>query len=335
MRTEKFLGLAISFLACSVLFSGCSGDTSGKAADDRGDQFVATDASAGSISIDVNNPELPVADVSGFRVTVLDANGAAVPGVTVACDSELGVAILEPTTGREITDSYGTVSGKLGCKYPGSFQFACRLPMLSNKRKLVRIKCTGDTPAGFDGFPNSAGGGLGTGGVDTGGLGGLDPANVRITRIIGETVAGDSYNIDTVRGTCGTAEAPTAEPFSNDSISITISNNTNSRVSFTRMQYEVPRGDTGGRKFVSDSIAFICDVPGSGGTATCSSLFVQADSATGTKMFYDSSNSITYKGFASVTFTLTGTMEATGETIEVTSRTGFSFENFNNCETTG
>jgi hypothetical protein len=164
-KTTKRLLVALSCAALCACSGG--GDTDGGSGADQlylGDQYVADD-SAGTISLSVDSTSIPVAGTSNFSVAVRDAQGAPVPGLKIACDSEAGVAVIEPATGLEITSSSGSISGVIGCELPGSFQFACRLPIGANKRKMVTIKCTGTVPAGFSGFAGAGGGGLGTGGV--------------------------------------------------------------------------------------------------------------------------------------------------------------------------
>jgi len=334
MQKITFLG---SILVCfaSIALIGCSGDTDGGEENFDGTQFVATDSEAGSISVEVNDTELPVSETSGFAVSVIDAQGNPVVGIPVACDSELGVAILEPTTGKEITDSYGRISGILGCKTPGSYQFGCRLPLGANKRKLLRIKCTGDVPAGFDGFPGAAGGnlGIGAGGRDVEDQDDASTNTVRLTNIIAKTVGGNSYQIDTVQGTCGSGTSATAEPFTDDSILLTIVNNSNSKIVFTSYEYDAAGADIGNTKFTSDPISFVCEVDGSGGSAQCSALFIQAKGTSTNKTLYGASSplSSTYTGFKTFTFRVTGTSELTGEEVTVSGKTAFSFENYNAC----
>lgn len=330
MRTNRIIHSSLAFVLVLAM-SACSGDTSSDGTNNYpGTQYVS-DGNSGSISISVENREMAIGSLTNFGVTVKNEVGAPVSGIVVACDSELGVAILEPTTGREITDQWGSISGKIGCKYPGSYQFACRLPVGMNKRQLVGIKCTGDIPEGFDGFPGAAGGGLGTGGSDvgdTGGVGGTNPSGIRITGVIGSTVAGDSYQIDLKQDVC---KDGSAEPFTDDFVKLTVVNNTNSIVRFNKLYYEVPGGGTGGSTFVSDAITFTCSAEPSGGTTTCQSLFVQAKGTTTNKTFWGASSPVGISGFRNITFRLKGIIETTGEEVSLTVRAGFAFADYNNC----
>ncbi|RIL12175.1 MAG: hypothetical protein DCC75_00895, partial [Proteobacteria bacterium] len=167
---------------------GCSGggDTDGGDENFEGTGFVATDDAAGGLTLTVDQTTLSISEVSGFSVDVFDASGDPVAGLEIACDTEQGLAIVEPNTGFELTDSSGHMSGKVGCESPGSYQMACRLPIGGNKRKFETIRCSGDIPTGFSGFPGAAGGtlGVGTGGGGSadqgdGGAGGTDEGGVR------------------------------------------------------------------------------------------------------------------------------------------------------------
>jgi len=350
---KRSIALVI-FTAFLLGFIGCSGDTDGgKAADEDfgGTTFVPSDENSGSVSLDINENEIAVSQISGFSFKVRDSNGQPVPHVQVSCDSEAGVAIIEPTTGSEITDSNGQISGKIGCRVQGSFQFACRLPIGGNLRKFADIKCTGDVPSGFDGFPGAAGGGLGTGGVQNPGdgePGGVDSTDVLVTGITAlddpSSPSSEGDQIDTAVDIC-TPDDPTTttnelvlEPFSDTRIKFRVVNNSNSTIRFNSFSYKVPNFDGTGRTFESSSIAFIGDtsVEASGGEVSLSALVFavrSSETTSGTKFFINSSSGnrgIDEIGFRNVTFTLTGTT-ALGQTVTVSGRTVFSFNDYNHC----
>jgi hypothetical protein len=161
----------VSFLSVVALW-GCLGgqgstDGDGGADNGSGDSvFVADESSTGEIDIEIEEPSIEVGETSGFFVRARNARGVAVSNINIACDSEQGVAIIEPQTGYELTNAAGVMSGVIGCERPGSFQLVCRLSVGANRRKFVSVRCTGDVPSDFEGFPEAAGGGLG-GGVQT------------------------------------------------------------------------------------------------------------------------------------------------------------------------
>lgn len=339
----------VAAFALIGLLAGCNGNTDGgdQANIDFSDgEFIDSDANTGSITLSVDQTTLPVAGTSSFGVSVKNSSGEPVPQLTITCDTEQGLAIIEPTSGSEITDQYGGISGFIGCAAPGSYQMACRLPIGANKRKFQTIHCTGSIPAGFSGFAGAAGGGLGGG---TGGSSGDDGSNgsssVRINSIefldAGETSAdaAGTTSIDVDQGLCGTdcagagAASCTAEPFFDTYIKITVRNNSNQNVRFRSYRYSIPEATgTGTATFTSESIAFISDaeISADGGETTFVALFLDAIDP-GDKAFHGSSSAISDDlGFRNISVTLSGTNDA-GETVTVTGRNAASFDNFNNC----
>jgi hypothetical protein len=157
---KRNVALAVgSFLTAAGLFAGCSGGTDNPetGADFAGTSFVADETTVGSITLEVENRDLAVGDTSSFSVFVRNSSGGPIGQISVSCDTEVGLVIVEPSTGSELTDSWGHMSGIVGCNTPGSFQMACRLPIGANKRKFVTIHCSGDEAGSLTG----AGGGLG------------------------------------------------------------------------------------------------------------------------------------------------------------------------------
>lgn len=339
-REKNVVQKLIFVLFAVLLLAGCAGDTDGgSAADDTGQDsaFVATDESVGSISISVRTDPIAVASTSNFSVNVRDNDGVGVPGLVIACDTEAGLAIIEPTTGREYTDSYGSISGIIGCEAPGSFQFACRAPVGGFRREFVTVHCQGDVPSGFTGFPGAAGGGLGTGGVsipdDGGSPGGADPDDIRVLEAGVQTIfSGDSstFQIDISQGVCGTGTDLTAEPFSDDLAVFTVKNNTNQTVRFTRMRYSVNNAAANGATFTSSAVSLVCEVKPGETTSSCEGIFMQANSG-GKRFVGATSNVSTSAAVRSVKFTLFGTNES-GDEIEISSTISLSFENINACE---
>lgn len=322
----------------TVVFIACSGGNTdgGEAVDNAAnfgdDHFVADDDSVGRIEVDVVETEIQVSRTSGFFARVRDASGAPVENIKVSCDSEDGVAILEPTTGTEITDSQGNISGVIGCAAPGSLIFGCRVPVGANKRKFVTIKCRGPIPQGFSGFPGASGGGLGTGGVadsDDAGVGGVNPDGVRVTSIQAADLGGDarSTSIDTRQSIC---DDDTAEPFFDSTLFIKVENNSNSTIRFTKMNYTVDNAfGNGSANFNSTDLSLVGEVAASGGSSEFSVLGFDAGS--GGKTFAGSSTPIPAGlGFRNLTVRLYGTTDL-GDAVTVTGRTALSFDNFDNC----
>lgn len=328
----KIVLLVVIFLAAMITV-GCSRKTSESEAADKSDIFVDTDAATGEITLRVTQTMLPVAETTSFRVNVTDVNGNPVPQMRISCDTERGLAIVEPNTGTEMTDAWGQMSGVVGCEAPGSFQMACRLPIGANKRKFETIVCTGDAPVGFTGFGDSAGGTLG-GGVDTSDDESESEFGVRVTGVsfndMGQT---GIYSIDVTQDICDpTAEDPSEiyESFFDAYVNFTVANDTNLDVRLTKYSYIVEDIDGAGTNYSSPQLAFLgpIEIEANGGEADILALF--ADAVSGEKRFYGSSSAIGVIGFKNIRFKLYG-QNLNGEAISISIRTSVSFGNFDNC----
>lgn len=167
MRRHILSLYAVTLAGAGIIgFGGCQGNTDGGSAADpdyRDEVFVGDETSTGSIRVVLNESHIRVGDTSGFKAYVTDSKGQPIPNTRVICDTEQGVALIEPTTGYELTNSDGVMSGAVGCVTPGSYQMVCRLSIGANRRQFVSVSCTGDIPSGFTGFPGAGGGGLGGG----------------------------------------------------------------------------------------------------------------------------------------------------------------------------
>ena len=324
-------------VAATLCLSGCPGGNTdgGKAADQtfEGSQFVPDGQNAGSLRLDVKKRNLAVGEVAGFFAHVRDSSGAGVPLTRVSCDSELGIAIVEPTEGAEITDSSGSISGKIGCALPGSFLFGCRLPVGGNLRQFVTIHCTGAVPAGADLFPGAAGGGLGTGGVGAGG------GDVRITAVSlrdnPSSPTQEGVQVDVLQGLCGTAPDTTPETFGDTFVRIKVVNNTNFDINFSSLRYSVPNPTGSGGTFNSSAIAFLGQAfaGADGGEATLDALIFSSAGAGADKFFVNQSSGnvgIGAIGFRNITFTVSGT-DSKGDSVSASGQTAVSFNNYNRC----
>jgi len=341
-------GVFGTLVLLALVIAGCTGDTDGGSAADEdfaGTQFVDTDDAAGSIRLEVNDEEVAVSQTSGFRVTVRDANSGPVENVAISCDTEDGLALLEPTSGVEHTDSSGGMSGVVGCEAPGSFRIGCRLPIGANKRQFKTIKCAGPVPAGFDGFDGAGGGGLG-GGVDIdddGGVGGTDTDGVRLASIFfvdtGDLGGGQTTSLDVIQGVCGTdCDDPdstcTAEPFFDSYIGVSVINNTNQTITFRSLIYSVPEAlGSGTATITSKTLKLIGNgvIDPDGSTDTFVTLMLDAGS--GTKSYFAENTAAIPSGlgFRNVRVTLIGTNES-GDSIRISGSTAVSIDNFNRCD---
>jgi hypothetical protein len=159
-------------VVAALLIVGCRGNTDGGdaavTADTPSGQYSSDGAAGASLTIRVSG-SVTVGGRTGFSVTALDPTGAPLAYIRIFCESEQGIAILEPSSGGvafEHTGPTGFMSGVLGGLLPGSYILECRGPQGFNLVDRVSINVTGSAPSGFTGFPGAAGGNLG-GGVIT------------------------------------------------------------------------------------------------------------------------------------------------------------------------
>ncbi|MEY4668892.1 MAG: hypothetical protein RL518_1591 [Pseudomonadota bacterium] len=246
MRRHTISLLTISIVGVGILgFTGCQGNTDGGEAanpDYREDVFIGDETSTGSIRLEVNDSHIPVGETSGFKVSVTDSRGQPIANTRVVCDSEKGVALIEPTSGYELTSSSGVMSGVVGCAAPGSYQMVCRLSIGANRRQFVSVVCTGDVPSGFTGFPGAGGGGLG-GGSQTG-----DDGDIQITdagfdddgEVASTTVPVDA-SIDIVQEADCDVSTPAVdvEPFYDTYAVLNVVNNLSEQVTLVSLECSV------------------------------------------------------------------------------------------------
>ncbi|HMP27415.1 MAG TPA: hypothetical protein PKD37_05470 [Oligoflexia bacterium] len=325
-------------LSCFLIACGSTGSDSDSAG--GGDVFVPNESNTGSIKVQLNQEQIQVADTAGYTVYVRDAKGRGVPNIVVSCDSEQGVAIIEPTTGREATDSNGIMSGVIGCETPGSYLFGCRLPVGGNRRNFVTVKCLGPIPAGFDGFDGAAGGGLGGGsqGTDGSGTGQVDVENgVRLVafKVIDLPGQDDSTEmiVDTRQDLCDeTTTPPIIEKFgTNVEFVFTVINNLNQSVFFDSMRYSVAGGDADGSTFTSKKIFLLSEVETRPRTRQdVRAIAIRA--IVGRKHFFDANFPIPVElGFKRVNYELFG-QTADGRDFVLRGTSTINFTNINRCE---
>lgn len=332
---------------------GGQGSTDGGSGADgnfREDVFVSDDISTGTVELEVQNPSLGIGETSPFTARVLNARRQPVKQINVVCDSEEGIAIIEPQRGYELTTDSGVVSGVIGCEAPGSFQMVCRLSVGANKRKFASVQCSGEAPSGFTGFPGSAGGGLG-GGSQTDGNGG----SVRITNIAfrdGPSQETSTSSIDIFFGSqdCDPSTDGTQFEFFTDTKAlITVKNDGTQAVIFNTLQY-VFKGfrvdaETDGdgnpqyvpQDFSSREIGITYESESTTEVGSESTFTVPVFKAYGGGKWVGDPEvpgagaPIENDGIRTVIFTLRGET-VLGEPVEVTGRTSAAFGNYNGCE---
>lgn len=339
--TTKNLALASLLVAMGGGCLGGSGSTDGGSAKDPGYSdgvFVSSGSTTGTIKVDVEDTELAVGESTGFTVTAKNAEGIPVKQINVACDSEQGVAILEPQKGYELTNNNGVMSGRLACALPGSFQFVCRLAIGANRRQFVGIKCTGDVPAGFEGFPGAAGGGLG-GGVQTSDSGDVVVRDAWFQDSGEDTSSSTTHDasIDITQASdCdGVATTRDPEPFYDTYVYLKVENGLTEQVRFTTLSYTFRNVDGAGTDFTSKELGLTADadssVAANGGTKLIYMPVFKAYG--GGKYVGDPSGfgiQLTQAALKTVSFTLRGET-ASGQAVSLTARITGSFSNFNRC----
>ncbi len=325
-------------LILAVALSSCTGDTDGGSGADKAqtsDPYVDNGGSGAKIELEIEAPDnsIAVAERAGFRVRVTDPQGQPLEFVRILCDTERGVAILEPTTGVESTSARGVMSGVIGGSLPGSFVMECRAQTGFNLVDRVSVRVTGDVPAGFTGFTGAAGGTLG-GGVVVDGPTVDDGNGVRITSVAvtdAGTTATNSGPLDIVRNGCrsgsGSSATCVAEPFVFNTFTVNIANDTTEAVFINTVEVrlgsrtvvsaqgnptEIAKGSTGSIK----------------GTLTSTSLVnCAADKCYNT----GGSNSVSITpGTRNHTFIVTGVSKS-GDSFEVSRSAAIQFDAVNNC----
>jgi len=206
MKSFKIILLALVVLGLTYCNQG---DTGGGLDNSFPGSPLISDASTGisSLTIEVRDMNVPLGGSLDFVAQARDANGAPLPFIPITCDTEQGLALLEPTVnpansttaGVANTSSGGGMSGTIGGLAPGSFIMECRGPASTGLIARKGFRVGGTAPSGFIGFNGAAGGGLGGGvadGIDTGGTTGG-------TTTGGTTTGGDDTGGDTGGTTTG------------------------------------------------------------------------------------------------------------------------------------
>jgi hypothetical protein len=335
VRQLTFLSLV--GLASSTF--GCGGNgTSGRSGEFSDTEYVSDD-STGRLEVRPVEDTIPVGSFVGFEAFVFNSLDQPVPDIQIVCDTEGDLRLIEPTTGVFMTGDNGGASGRIGCAGPGSFTLGCRLGAGGNRRDFAHVKCVGDVPPDFTGFPGSGGGGLGGGVTDPDDGGPGEPSasdQVRIVEVSVSTLGGEDEDtvpeIDTTAGACGDATAPTPEPFGDDEINITIRNSFSKFVRFTGFRYVVKRGRADGSDYRSSLLRFAgVAAPADPETSIVLQGKIFDALISGRKAYSDGVTPIPSNlGVRNVEITVVG-VDADGEPVETTAAVAMSFDNFNYC----
>ena len=236
---NSILAATAGMLCAALLAVGCGSTDGGSAVDNDaglGIQYVSDGGAGGSIAIDVKD-SLAVGGTAAFSVSVKDPRGEPIAFTRVFCESEHGIAILEPSKGGvafEHTDMYGNMSGVLGGVSKGSYVLECRAPIEYNLIARVTVKITGDAPAGFTGFPGAAGGNLGGGRI-------VPPSTdeLRITKITFTDLGEESLFLDNQQNANCDGDSSTYDPeqFTVKTYKLSLYNGTQNTITIKGVSY--------------------------------------------------------------------------------------------------
>lgn len=331
MKNRKFFSLALATLGFVAILGCNGGDTSGGKQDYAGTDFVGDSSTTGKIAVSLTADTITTGSTGEFLAIANDSKGSPIRDIPIVCDSEEGLAVVEPSRGRAITSSRGGISGVVGCTRPGSFRFGCRLGSAGGIREFVTVQCEGSVPLGFTGFPGAAGGGLGGGVAD-------DSGPVRITSIsvVSAQDGGSSAGfgtIDVSQCSCNN-DTPSdltddkEEFFADDRLKVTVVNTTASSFTVTGVRYLVTSG-AGNREIASYVINYAAEIA-SGGNEVLDVLFLKA--GPGGKLYFNAASTVVpiLNTFRNVTVIVSG-IDGSGQPMEIRGSTGVSFGDYDVC----
>lgn len=291
-----------------------------------GDHFVSDGGSGGSIELELTG-DLSVGGQTGFFVRLRDPQGQPLEFVRVFCESERGLAIIEPSSGGvayESTGADGNMSGVVGGLLPGSFLLECRAPQGYNLVARQTVRVTGTVPDGFAGFPGAAGGNLGGGVIIDNSPDSDDIALAAFTVNDGED---DVTAVDIIQTSdCdGDVDTVDPEPFYASTFTITVRNPTGQRLFIETVGLSVAQSST-----VTSLVELAtCEVaPNS--SATCTGPFADFSGSTLDDKALAGSGVSFEVGTFNVSAEVSGTTE-NGESFTLTGGRALTFDGFNNC----
>lgn len=266
-----------------------------------------------------------------FFVVATDPAGAPLAFRRVFCESEKGIAILEPSSGGvafEHTGPDGSMSGLLGGVTPGSYIIECRLEEGFNLVARRRLKVSGEVPAGFAGFPGAAGGNLGGGSIQP------NPnLTVDLLQILfnGQGLTDDPNGpIDTELWTdCnfdGLATLSDIEPYTYDEYKLKIKNSFNEPLQIESVQFIIHDG----REVTSDPRQLTGLYIGTGDTGEVVGTFTEPVQAAPYIKAFAGTTSTVIDGTYNVEFIVKGTT-LSGESFTISNTGSVTFGGVNNC----
>ena len=327
-NTKTKIILAAAFISLMAMMVACGGSKTNSDTD-AGDQYVSNGGSGSKLVLELEDAtEIPTGGKVGFRVLATDPKGAALSHIRIFCETEKGIAIIEPSSGGvafESTNDRGGMSGVIGGVSPGSFLMECRAPEGFNLVVRKSFRVVGDIPAGFVGFPGAAGGNLGGGVIN-------DPTsqNVTITQVtftgtgVDESRVGD---IDIVQDADCDGDITTVdpEPFSADNFNAEFVNGLTEKIFVQSVEIKIYSGSTLVDTSVEELGGLIVSASSS---TTLTGVFTEVILAAGKSLA--GSRAALIQGTYNINFTFTYETEF-GETGTVSQNAAIRIGNFNNC----
>ncbi len=333
-RRKMIAALVVSSVAL-ITFAACNqGSTDGQDLEQTGfGEHPVSDGGFGAkLTIETEGKEIPTAGRIEFHVHAVDPQGLPLAFRRVFCESEKGIAILEPSSGGvafEHTNINGYMSGVLGGVFPGSFLLECRLEEGFNLVARKSFRVVGDVPPGFLGFPGAAGGNLGGGVVIENPDQEPRPLTVEILAFPNSTVNGQvdiSQSFDCSGNGRPGENAGDIEPFGFDNYRVTIKNPTNEPVLIREVKFivhltgsDVESGDLG--------TTITVDAAGQGSTTGTFTEFTSSGSKT-----FVTTNVAVPLGTYNVEFVATGEGTLSGDDFRVEGSVAATFGHVDNCD---
>lgn len=320
----------VSLLLAGFLISCGSGDTDGgpgnDAANPTGNPYVSDGGAGGSIFLTMDQ-EIGVGEIKEFILSLRDSNGQPLPFVRTYCDTERGIAIIEPNRGGaayEHTSANGNMSGRFGGALPGSYIIECRGPVGYGLIVRKTLKVVGPVPAGFGGFSGAAGGNLGGGTfVDS------DDIEDRGSRVTGlafnDNTSGSAG--DTVDITLGVCDSD-AEPFTNTTAEISVKNDSSETLFIESATIDTDYTSPDAAVIRQSRLPVELEIE-AGATGIVKVVYLNVNGARTSKQFAGLGSAVS-AGVAEVTATVAGRNES-GGAIAISGTSTVVFANYNRC----
>jgi len=334
--SPKIVGSILGMMMLTACLG--SGNTDGgknsDAVNASGDMRYAADGGAGA-TISLETPEtISVGETDDFKVVLKDPLGAPLDYIRIFCESEKGIAILEPSSGGvafEHTSANGIMSGVIGGLLPGSYIMECRAPEGYGLIARQSIRVVGSVPAGFVGFPGAAGGNLG-GGVlveqdpdEIDGSSGLGLFRITSASVSDGGSKMTSGPIDIVFGTCTDGAATpkiTPEPVYFNSFYINVQNDSTEKATIGTVGFTI---EDGGPSMTSTQSKVV--VVNAGSTAEVDGILTEF---IGGEKVFAGSTYVVKAGTYKVNIVLTGELDKSGSFTLTRSMT-LTFAGVNRC----